>query len=150
VVDVRDPTHPVAAITFDPQVQDVQEIAFHPDGHTALIGGSGSDDVPTVAIWDLASPTRPTRLGSLRRKQAGGLDALAVSPDGTVLASADVGGQECGDLLQAVLAPEPLDRDEGCGEDRPARCRGLVHGVTAAHPRGTRAPLEGRPCSRAR
>jgi RNA polymerase sigma factor (sigma-70 family) len=62
----------------------VVALAVSSDGRTVAVGTSE----PSVQLWDLA---RGTLLRRLACQEAPSADALAFSPDGTVLASADAG-----------------------------------------------------------
>jgi WD40 repeat protein len=66
-------------------VPDAQAVAFSPDGKTlAVVGGNSADG--TLALWDISNPAAPSRLAA--RDGVYFPDAVAFSPDGTLLVTA--------------------------------------------------------------
>jgi WD40 repeat protein len=68
-------------------------IGFSPDGRTLV--GSSSLGRPSLVLWDVTDPSRPTRAATVAPRRSGSVGALAFSPDGQVLATV-VGGYGVG------------------------------------------------------
>jgi WD40 repeat protein len=60
----------------------VYDVTFSPDGRTLAT----ADGDKTIALWNIANPSRPARIGSLSGP-AGTVFSVAFSPDGTTLAA---------------------------------------------------------------
>jgi WD40 repeat protein len=77
----------------------VSSMAFSPNGRTL-----SSDNDGTVQLWNLADPTHPGLLGQSLSTD-GGVDAVAFSPDGSVLATGDGNGTiQLWNIPQTVIA----------------------------------------------
>ena len=69
--------------SLEGHTEPVWPVAFGPDGHTLA---SGSDD-DTVILWDVANPSRPTKIGQPLTGHTGTVRSVAFSADGHTLAS---------------------------------------------------------------
>ena len=81
---------------------EVDSVAFSPDGHT-LAGGSGG----TVGLWDVADPVHPRPLGQPLTGGTAGINSVAFSPDGHTLAGGSGGTVRLWDVADPAH-PRPL------------------------------------------
>jgi WD40 repeat protein len=81
-------------------------LAFSPHGHllaASIVGG-------TTRLWNIADPAKPTELSAISNGQPGGYNAIAFSPDGTMLAGAGSAGL---DIWKVAVTPGSAAVDLG-------------------------------------
>jgi WD40 repeat protein len=81
----------------------VDRVAYSSDGATAAAVWQGG----TVLVWRVTDPQRPALLATLRVR-AGGINGLAFSPDGTILAVHALGSLELWKVSAGPGRPAPL------------------------------------------
>jgi WD40 repeat protein len=91
--DVTDRTAPRRLGTPLDIDDHVSALAFTSDTHTLAAGTlAGTDTVGgTVALWNVADPTHPHRLGNLLTDRIGGVQSVAFSANGRTLATGSFG-----------------------------------------------------------
>jgi WD40 repeat protein len=77
--DLTDLTHPNRLATLTGQTGTVTSAALSPDGRTLAVGSTDH----TVLIWDVAVPSLPLRIATVKAGTLGA--ALALNPDGHTL-----------------------------------------------------------------
>ncbi|QTE01905.1 translocation protein TolB [Streptomyces cyanogenus] len=88
--NVADPTHaaplgkPLSGHAVSLNNLVVNSLTFSPDGHTLATAGADL----SVRLWNVADPSRPSKLADLRSGHTGRINSLAFSPDGRTLATA--------------------------------------------------------------
>lgn len=92
--DVSQPASPVILGTEHPQYWSAGEnVTFSPDGKLVALGGCAAiDEVgwcsrAEIILWDVSDPALPRILDQLLTGSRSGLDGLAFSPNGKLLAS---------------------------------------------------------------
>lgn len=90
--DISDPAHPrLRGRANDSGVSAngynflIGSCVFSPDGRTLLVAGRYSNEL--VQLWDVTDPAHPVRSGT---PLAGGANAMALSPDGHLLATVTI------------------------------------------------------------
>lgn len=114
--DVSVPASPHRAATLEvPADASVQDLAFTPDGRFLLAGTGASQ----LLRWDLAAPARPAALPPITVPGTG-REVLAVSPDGSLLATGGTQGTlrvwdatDIGGLREPLfeIPPDPASTD---------------------------------------
>lgn len=96
----------------------VTSVAYSPDGRTAAAAWAGG----TVRVWRVTDPLRPALIATLRIRK-GGINGLAFSPDGGMLAVHALGSLELWKM--------------GGGSGRPALLSGTPVTEAVPQPKGT-------------
>ena len=91
--DITDPAHPrLLGQPLTAGSNQLDSLAFSPDGHTLATGSSPAYGSSTIQLWDVTDPAHPRPLGQPLTAGSAPVYSLSFSPDGHTLASVDSDG----------------------------------------------------------